>query len=147
MKRIQLFDIAFIKYHKVLSLLFNPSEVIFLLHMTDVESLKQMGHKVEWTRSFYIARMGMTTYTFDKCIDTLIDMELISKTNNSDRNKVYYHLNMENYTRLLQILSSNKNIYLIIDFCNKNFKKQKRKIADISDEEILEISRKIGYDK
>lgn len=140
MKKNDSSEIPFIKFHKVLSLLFNPSEVIFILHMLDIESLKKQGHKIEWTRGFYMARMGMTPYTFDKCIETLLAIDLLTKTNNTDGNKVYYSLNMDLYTRLVQILSANKNVYTMIDFCKKNFKSGNRKIESITDEEIIELS-------
>lgn len=141
MKKNDSSEIPFIKFHKVLSLLFNPSEVIFILHMLDVESLKKHGHKIEWTRNFYMARMGMTSYTFDRCIETLMAIGLLTKTNNIEGNRVYYSLDMDLYDRLIHILSANKNVYIMIDFCMKNFKTDSRRIDSITDEELLELSK------
>jgi len=87
-----------------------------------------------------MARTGTTPYTFDKCIETLLAIDLLTKTNNTDGNKVYYSLNMDLYIRLVQILPANKNVYAVIDFCKKNFKSGNRKIESITDEEIIELS-------
>lgn len=134
----------FIKYHKVLSYLFNPSEIVFILHMIDLESLRSKGRQIEWTRSFYMAKMGLKPYSFDKCIEKLTAMELLSKTNNADGNKVYYHFNMELYYRLLKILSASKDIYVMIAFCKDNFKQKKRPIMSITENEIIMLSKKKG---
>lgn len=84
--------------------------------------------------------MGMTCYTFDKCIETLLAIGLLTKINNIEGNRVYYNLDMDLYDRLVHILSANKNVYTMIDFCRKNFKAGGRRIDSITDEELLELS-------
>jgi len=133
--------IPFVKYYTGLSYMFSPAETRFILHMVDIEYKKQCGYYTNWTRTEYMKIMGLKEYAFDKCIDKLIQLELLSKTNNARGNKVYYSFDMEVYERLVNILNATCNIDKLTEFCKKNFIDTVRPINSITGEEIEELNK------
>lgn len=130
----------FVKYFTGLTYMFSPAERSFLLHMVDIDYKKNSGAYTDWGRTDYMKIMGLNKYNFDKCVKRFIELNLLEKTNNSCRNRVYYSFNIELYNRLVYILSSTCNVNKLIAFCNMNFREKKRSIESITDEEISELA-------
>ena len=126
----------FIKTYPGISYLLSPDEERFLKHMVDIEFLERCGHKTDFTRREYMERMGLKEYTFDHCAKNLCDLELISKTSDSSRNKVHYTLNRPVYDKLILIATITRNHKRLIDFFGFNILKLGRTIESITDEEI-----------
>jgi hypothetical protein len=133
--------LPFVKYYTGLSCMFSPAETRFILHMVDIGYKKQCGYYTDWTRAEYMKIMGLREYTFDKCIDRLISLGLLSRTNNAKGNKVYYSFDMELYEILINILNSTCNIDKLMEFCKKNFIDSTRPIKSIAKEEIEELKK------
>lgn len=129
----------FVKYYTGLSYMFSPAETRFILHMADIEYKKGCGYIMNLTRSDYMKIMGLNEYSFDKCIGRLVELELLSKTNNEKGNRVYYSFNMKLYEKLVGILSSSGNVDKLIAFCKKNFIEGARSIDSITEEEIQNL--------
>ena len=139
----------FVKYHTCLAYMFEPAEIVFIMRMMELEFMKLNGYKVEWTRAEYMKHMGLTTYSFDKCIKSLCDLKLLSKKNNNLGNRVYYSFDGTLYNRLLTILHATRNADVLISFCNINFKQNSRTISSITDEEIVTLrnTKKYKYNR
>lgn len=131
--------LPFVKYYTGLSYLFSPAETRFILHMVDIEYKKGCGYIMTLNRADYMKIMGLNEYSFDKCIGRLIQLDLLSKTNNAKGNRVYYSFNMELYEKLVRILSSSCNVDKLIAFCKRNFIEGARSIESITEEEIQNL--------
>jgi hypothetical protein len=132
-------SIPFVKYYLELSYLFSPEECRFIMHMTDIEFLKKSGYQTGWSKKEYIKRMGLSEYSFDKSVERLQKMGLLSRTHNSLGNKVFYSFDMDLYNRLVEILSMTCDIDKLIAFCNINFVEQSRSIESITEQEINDL--------
>jgi hypothetical protein len=131
--------IPFVKYYLELTYLFSAAEIQFIMHMVDIKFLKEAGYQTGWSKAEHMKRMGLNEYTFDKCVKRLQEMRLLSRTYNKLGNRVFYSFNMELYRRLVEILSVTCDIDRLIEFCDRNFKKQSRPIESITEEEIREL--------
>ncbi|MDR1718028.1 MAG: hypothetical protein LBS20_19500 [Prevotella sp.] len=129
----------YVKYPVCLSYLFNPGESRFIIHMIEIEFLKDQGYNTNWTRAEYMKRMGLNEYSFERCIKRLVKMGLLSKTNNKLKNKVYYSFNMQLYDRLVEILSVTCNIDKLIEFCETKFIRDARPIESITEKETDDL--------
>lgn len=136
--------VIYVKYPLCLSYLFSPTETRFISHMINAEFLKGSGFDTDWSRKEWMRRMGLTEYSFDSAIKSLIEIGLLTKENNDLGNKVYYTFDMEQYNKLVSILSVTHNIGKLIDFCETKFKREKRTIASITPEEISELEEASG---
>jgi hypothetical protein len=112
--------------------------------MINAEFLKSSGFDTDWSRKEWMRRMGLTEYSFDNAVKSLMEIGLLAKENNDLGNKVYYSFDMEQYNKLVSILSVTHNIGKLIDFCEIKFKKEKRTITSITSEEIAELGKASG---
>lgn len=126
----------FVKYHLALTYLLSPSESRFILHMLEVSYMNSVGYDIYWSKAYYMKRMQLNEYTFNKCVSRLEVMGLIIKTKNSQNDKVHFSLNTETYHKLLSILTLNKSIDKLIEFRDAVFGKNNRSIDSITEEEI-----------
>jgi predicted transcriptional regulator len=131
--------LSFVKYYTGLSYLFNPAENQFIMHMVYVEYLKSVNYRIHWSKAEYIKRMGLKESAFNRCVNRLSQMKLLTRTYNDRGNRVYYSFDMERYNRLVEMLSITSNIDKLIAFCDENFKKQSRSIESITEDEINEL--------
>jgi predicted transcriptional regulator len=131
--------LSFVKYYTGLPCLFNPAECLFIMYMVYVEYLKSVNYRIRWSKAEYIKRMGLKESTFNRCVNRLSEMKLLTRTYNDRGNRVYYSFDMELYNRLVEILSITSNIDKLIAFCDVNFKKQSRSIESITEDEINEL--------
>lgn len=107
----------------------------------------------DWNREEYMKRMGLKEYNFDKSIKRLIKLGLLIKTNNEERNKVFFSFNVERYEKFVQVLSQIRNVDKLICFCNTYFSTESpRLIDDITQGEIQpflgmpDLKKKCFYD-
>lgn len=137
--------LRFVKHHNCLLRLFNSDETIFILSMVEIQYLEDNKYFAPRGRNEVMKFMGMKKHVFDKCVKRMVELELLEKTNNQRGNKVYYFFNLALYDRLLEVLSATNDIDAVLDFCNEKFKKERRSIASITDEEIKKL-RLDGFD-
>lgn len=134
-------DLECIKYHTALPFIFSPAEQVFVLQMVSIELKKEKGIFVPRGRTEHMKQMQLTEYAFDKCITKMIKLGLLNKRNNKKMNRVYYYFNLENYNRLLKILSSTVNKDKLREFCRKNFIERTRNIDSITIHEIRKLEQ------
>lgn len=134
-------QVFFVKYPLCLSYLFSPTETRFIAHMIDAEFLKSYGYDTAWSRREWMRRMGLTEYSFDGAVKSLMKIGLLIKRNNDFGNRVYYTFNMELYDKLVSILSVTNNVDRLISFCEMKFRQEKRTIESITPEEISELKQ------
>lgn len=130
----------FVKYPLCLSYLFSPTETRFIIHMIDAEFLRSKGYNINWSRSNYIKKMGLTEYSFDNAVKKMTRIGLLTKTNNKQGNRVFYSFDMERYNKLIMILSTTRNIDKVIRFFDRIFEKENRTIESVTEEEIAMFS-------
>ncbi len=127
---------SFIKAHFGLSYVLSSDEERFLKHLMEIEYLRKLGQKVDFTRGEYMKRMALREFTFDRCAKSLCRLGLIVKSAHSSRNRVHYRLNEPTYNRLVQIVSSTRNIDRLIQFFDFHVFKLEKGIGDLTDEDI-----------
>lgn len=130
----------YVRYHMGLSQILSPIESRFLMHMIETHYLSLWGFKIDFTRQQYMKRMGLKEHSFDSAAKSLLEFGLIDRAQGSCRNRVYYELNVKNYERLTEIVSSTQKIEKLRPFLDFNFKKLGRAIDSISDQELAELS-------
>lgn len=135
----ELEKIPFVKYHICCSYLFSPAESRFIVHMLDMEYKKSRGFYTDWSRNEYMKIMGLNEYTFDKCVDRLLALNLLSRSYNRKGNRVYYSFNMETYGRLIRILSSTQDIGKIKEFCGRLIRDKKCNLDMVTEEEVASL--------
>lgn len=127
-----------VTFYLNLSCLFDPAEVVFLLHMVDMECMKQSGYNTAWSKEFLLLRMNLGIRLFDRVTKKLISMGLLSKEKAG--NKYAYSLDMKVYRKLVGFFSLTNDIFKLKTFCETVFIKGKKKIQDVtgSDLKILD---------
>lgn len=133
--------VYFVKYPLCLSCLFSPTQTRFIAHMIEAEFLKSCGYNTDYSRKEWMRKMGLTEYSFDNAVKTLMEMGILSKRNNVLGNRVYYSFDMDVYDQLIAILSATENIEKITHFCDTKFKQEKRTVESITAEEISELEK------
>lgn len=121
------------------SYVLTPEEERFLKHLKEIEFLKKLGHKVDFTRGEYMRRMGLREYTFNQCGKSLCRLGLVVKTSNSSRNRVHYRINEPVYEKLIRIVSTTRNIDRLIEFFSFHVFKLGKSIDELTDEEIARL--------
>lgn len=117
-----------------LSCLFDPAEIVFLLHMVDMESMKRSGYNTTWSKDFLLLRMNLGVRLFDRITKKLILMGLLSK--DKVGNKYAYSLNLKAYRKLIGFLSITNDIFKLKVFCETVFIKGGRKIQDVTGSDL-----------
>lgn len=123
-----------VTFYLNLSCLFDPAEVVFLLHMVDMEYMKQSGYNTAWSKEFLLLRMNLGIRLFDRVTKKLISMGLLSK--DKVGNKYAYSLDMKAYRKLVGFLSLTNDIFKLKAFCETVFIKGKRKIQDVTGSDL-----------
>lgn len=123
-----------VTFYLNLSCLFDPAEVVFLLHMVDMEYMKQSGYNTTWSKDFLLLKMNLGMRLFDRVTEKLISMGLLSK--DKAGNKYAYSLDMKAYRKLVGILSLTNDIFKLKAFCETIFIKEKRKILDVTGSDL-----------
>lgn len=118
------------------SYILSPEEERFVKHLREIEYLRRLGHKVDFTRAEYMRRMALREYTFDRCAASLCRLGLVVKTAESSRNKVNYRLNEAVYKRLAHIVSITRNVDLLARFFDFHVFKLGKSIEQLTDEDI-----------
>lgn len=126
----------FVKFYPGLSYLLGRDEIYFLLHIMDIEYLRQNNYGCNWYKGEYMQRMQMSRYTFDRCVKKLLKLELIIRKENNRGNEVSYGLNLPVYNQLVKILEATYNYHALIQFFDNIVRKQGRSIASITQHEI-----------
>lgn len=127
--------IPFTKCYLNLGRLFDPSEMMFILHMQRVEFLRQTGHG-RWSKKFLMRKMNLGEKVFNRCARRLAEMGLLIIY--SDFHPVY-RWNTALYERLIDILSSTDNLDVLDGFCRRVFQEEKRSIGSVTAPEIAEL--------
>lgn len=130
---------SFEKSYPGFSYVLTPEEERFLKHLKEIEFLKKLGHKVDFTRGEYMRRMGLREYTFDQCGKSLCRLGLVVKTSNSSRNRVHYRINEPVYEKLVRIVSTTRNVDRLIEFFSFHIFKLGKSIDELTDEEIARL--------
>lgn len=123
----------FVKCYLNLGRLFDPAEMLFILHMQQVEFLCQASQGGRWSKKFLMKKMGLGEKVFDRCVRRLEQMELLIVS--SDYHPVY-RWDTALYERLVEILSATDNLEALDGFCRRMFLEEKRCIRGISDFEV-----------
>ena len=130
----------FVKIHPNFSCMFNATEISFLVLLLDQEYLKGIGLDSNWSRAYFQKSMKTGNEAFVKCTSRLEGMGLLSIAEKRFGNKKCYTLNITSYNMALNILDATNNRVALHEFCDTNFIEQKRKIEDISKEELEVLS-------
>lgn len=123
-----------VTFHLNLSCLFDPAEIVFLLHMLDMEHMKQNGYNTTWSKEFLLLKMNLGVRLFDRVTKKLISMGLLTKEKTG--NKYAYSLDLKAYRKLVGFLSLTNDIFKLKAFCETVFIKEKKKIQDITESDI-----------
>lgn len=123
-----------VTFYLNLSCLFDPAEIIFLLHMVDMEYMKQSGYNTVWSKEFLLLRMNLGMRLFDRITKKLISMGLLSKEKAG--NKYAYSIDMETYHKLVGFLSLTNDVFKLKAFCETVFIKGKKKIQDVTGSDL-----------
>jgi hypothetical protein len=126
------FEKAYIGFSYVIS----PDEERFIKHMKEIEYLRRLGQKVDFTRAEYARRMGLREYTLDKCAESLCRLGLVVKTADSCRNRVYYRLDRSAYDRLVGIVSMTRNVDKLIQFFDFHVRQLGKSVGELTGEDI-----------
>lgn len=127
---------SFEKCYPGFSYILTPDEERFLKHLKEIEFLRRMGQKVDFTRAEYMRRMGLKEYTFDQCGKSLCRLGLAIKTSDSSRNRVHYRLNEPVYEKLVRVVSTTRNIERLIGFFDFHVRKLGKSIDELTDQDI-----------
>lgn len=127
---------SFEKTYPGFSYVLSPEEERFLKHLKEIEFLKKLGQKVDFTRAEYMRRMMLKEYTFDQCGKSLCRLGLAVKTSDSSRNRVHYQLNEPVYNKLVRIVSATRNIDRLIEFFDFHVFKLGKSIEELSDDDM-----------
>ena len=123
-----------VTFHLNLSCLFDPAEIVFLLHMLDMEYMKQNGYNTIWSKEFMLLKMNLGVRLFDRVTKKLISMELLTKEKAG--NKYAYSLDLETYRKLVGFLSLTNDILKLKAFCETVFIKEKKKIQNVTGNDL-----------
>lgn len=129
--------ISFTKCYLNLGRLFDPAEMIFILHMQRVEYLRQTG-RGHWSKKFLMKAMNLGVKVFDRCARRLEEMELLIVSSGRHPN---YRWNTKLYHRLIEILNVTDNLDALDEFCRRVFLEGKRSIGSVSAPEIEELGK------
>ena len=135
-------SIRFSKCHLNLGRLFDPAEMMFILHMQQVEFLRQTGQGGRWSKKFLMLKMNLGEKVFDRCARRLSEMELLVVSSDYHPD---FRWNDPLYDRLVEILSVTNNLKALDEFCSRVFLKGGRSIKSVSNEEIQELGKKRPY--
>lgn len=130
----------FTKCYLNLGRLFDPAEMIFILHMQQVEYLRHSGRGNRWSKKFLLKKMNLGEKVFDRCVRHLAKMELLIVTPDYHPD---YRWNTVLYERLVDILTSTDNLDALDGFCHRVFLDGKRSIGSVTDSEIEELGKGI----
>lgn len=129
----------FVPFYVNLSLLFDSAEVVFILHLVDMENMKRNGYSTAWSRDFVLLKMNLGIRLFERCVKRLISIGLLSRKLKG--HKYIYTLDMELYEKLVGIFTITNDIHKMKSFCDTVFVKQKKKIQDITEEDLKELGK------
>lgn len=132
---------SFEKAYPGFSYVLSPDEERFLKHLKEIEYLRRLGQKVDFTRAEYMRRMRLKEYTFDQCGKSLCRLGLAVKTSDSSRNRVHYRLNEPIYNKLVRIVSITRNIDRLIEFFDFHVFKLGKSIEELTDEDMEGLIR------
>lgn len=127
---------SFEKSYPGFSYVLTPDEERMLKHLLEIEYLRKLGHKVDFTRAEYMKRMALREYTFDRSARSLCRLGLAVKTADSSRNRVQYRLNSEMYLKLVHIVSLTRNIDRLVQFFDFHIFKLGKSIGELTEEDI-----------
>lgn len=132
---IQRSNFPFVKCNLNLSCMFDPNEIIFIMHMLHISYIRSKGYNTVWSKKHLMLRTNIRLRTFDRCVKRMTELKLLERM---PQDGMYDYLwNISIYNRLLTILCATTDINSLIAFCQLNFNVQKRKIQSITDEEIF----------
>ncbi|MDR2890573.1 MAG: hypothetical protein LBV18_03080 [Alistipes sp.] len=127
---------SFVKIPFGFSYVLSPEQERFVKHLKEIEYLRRMGQKVDFTRAEYMKRMGLREFTFDKCAASLCRLGLVVKSADSGRNRVNYRLNGPVYDRLAKIVSTTRHIDKLTQFFDFHVVKLGKSIEQLTDGDI-----------
>lgn len=131
---------SYVKCYLNLCCMFDPCEIVFLLHLVNINCLRNGGYNTVWSKTYLMQRMNLGLRVFNRCIKRMTELGLLERRL---QNGMYdYHLNMAMYERMLEILTATSDTSRLSCFCKQTFLKEKRRIADISDMEIKKLGEK-----
>lgn len=125
---------SYVKCYLNLSSMFDGQEIIFILHMVNINSLRSGGYNTVWSKGFLMKRMNMGLRVFNRCVSRMAGLGLLERVPVDGMYE--YHWDMDIYARLLEIISATNDISTLKKFCDQTFIKEKRDIASVTDEEI-----------
>ena len=118
---------------------FNANEVVFIMHMLEIDYYRNQGYRMAWSREFMMLQMRMKRPAYARCIKRFLALNLISREVVGKR--VVFHWNMSLYMRLLEVLTATRDYYILTDFFD-DFTKKERSIESITDDEIRSLCKK-----
>lgn len=134
---------TYVKCYLNLCSMFDPQEIIFILHMVNINYLRSGGYNTVWSKSFLMRRMNVGLRVFDRCVKRMTDLGLLER---KLKNGMYdYCWNMNVYNRLLKIASATNDLNTLDKFGKRVFVKEKRDILSITDDEIRELEEESKY--
>ena len=131
----------FTKICNNLCYLFDYQEIGFLMHLTQINFIRECGYNTSYSRDFMLKKFRMNVRVFQRCTNRFIEMGLLEKK----RKGLHfdYLLNKKRYERLLDIVCATNDVFALTKFCKKEFIKGSRTIDSITDSEI-QILREQG---
>lgn len=125
---------GYVKCYINLCYLFDSDVIMFINHMVHIEYLSSQGHYTKWPQSFLMKRMNFNRRIFEKCVKQLTDMDLLKVT--KAVNKCFLTFEITRYEKLVEILNSHTDVFVMKEFCKRMFVEQKRSIDSITKKEI-----------
>lgn len=126
---------GFVKCYLNLCQMFDPAEMIFLLNMLYMEHLNLRGINPNWSKTFLMKKMRIGEKVFKRCEKKFLQLGLLYEVKTGKRKKYGWH--MENYEKLLRIVNSSANIFIIERLCKKVFGEANKNLYDMSETEIV----------
>lgn len=130
----------FVKCYLNLGRLFDPAEMLFILHMQQVEYLCQANQGGRWSKKFLMKKMGFGEKVFDRCARRMAEMELLIV---SSGYHPVYRWNTAIYDRLIEIFSATDNLDALDRFCKQIFLEGMRSIREITDSEVEMLGKSV----
>ena len=117
--------------------LFDPAEMMFILHMIDIENMRGCGYSSVWSKDFMMKKMGLGERLFDRCVKRLMEIGLLDRK--LVGNKYSYSLDVDQYEKLTQILTVTNDVHRLKSFCESVFVNGQRAIQDVTEEDWYKL--------
>lgn len=131
---------GFTKLHINLCYLFDHQEICFLMHLVHIDFVRSCGYNTAYGRDFMFKKFKMNMRVFQRCTNRFTEMGLLEKK----RKGLHfdYLLNQKLYQRLLEIMCATNDVFVLTEFCEREFIKGSRTIESIRDSEIKILGEK-----